>query len=295
MHTRQLKVAILGSGNIGTDLLVKVLRSNYLTCTLFSGRNIESKGMQLATKLGVNVSHRSIEAITDNPDCCDIVIDATSATSHIHHYPILKALGKYVIDLTPSKLGDFCIPAVNLKECLDKDNVNMVTCGGQASVPLAYAIGQSQQEVSYIEVVSSIASSSAGPATRSNLDEYIETTEEALRAFSGSLRSKAILNLNPAIPCMDMQTTILAVVPQPNMEKLQKTVADMVRRIQYYVPGYQLIVPPVIEDGRIAMMVRVRGLGDFLPTYAGNLDIINCAALAMAEEYAKHIFEQKGD
>lgn len=295
MHTQRLKVAILGSGNIGTDLLVKILRSKHLTCTLFSGRNMTSKGIQLAKRLGVNVSDRSIEAIMDNPDCCDVVIDATSATSHAHHYPILKALGKYVIDLTPSKIGALCIPAVNLADCLDENNVNMVTCGGQASVPLAYAIGQSQEEVDYIEVVSSIASPSAGPATRSNLDEYIETTEDAVRIFSGCNRSKAILNLNPAVPCMDMQTTVFALVPHPDMRRLNKAVEDMVRQIQYYVPGYQLIVPPVIENGRIAMMVRVRGLGDFLPTYAENLDIINCAALAMAEEYAKRLFENKGD
>lgn len=295
MHTQQLKVAILGSGNIGTDLLVKILRSKYLTCTLFSGRNRESNGMKLASKLGVNVSDRSIEAIVDNPDCCDIVIDATSAISHAHHHPILKALGKYVIDLTPSKIGAICIPAVNLENCLDEHNVNMVTCGGQASVPLAFAIGQSQQEVSYIEVISSIASPSAGPATRINLDEYIDTTEHAIRTFSGSPRSKAILNLNPAVPCMDMQTTIFAVVPNPDMARLHRAVDYMVRKIQGYVPGYQLIVPPVIENGRIAMMVRVRGLGDFLPTYAGNLDIINCAALAMAEQYAKRLLKDKGD
>ncbi|WP_340024870.1 acetaldehyde dehydrogenase (acetylating) [Paenibacillus sp. FSL K6-1096] len=287
MRTNQLKVAILGSGNIGTDLLIKVLRSEYLTCTLFTGRNPDSRGLQVARELGVQTSYRSIDAILDNPDCCDIVIDATSAAAHIRHYPLLKALGKFVIDMTPSQLGTSCIPAVNLQESLHSNNVNMITCGGQASVPLAYAIAQSQQEVSYIEVVSSIASLSAGPATRINLDEYIESTEDALRSYTGCTRTKAILNLNPAIPSIDMQTTLFAVVPEPNMDNITRSVEEMVTRIQHYVPGYQLIVPPVIENGRIAMMVKVQGLGDFLPTHAGNLDIINCAAIALAEEYAR--------
>lgn len=289
MRTKQLKVAILGSGNIGTDLLIKIFRSEYLTCSLFTGRNPDSRGIQIARDLGVQVSDQSIDAILNHPDCCDIVIDATSAAAHIRHYPLLKALGKFVIDMTPSQMGTACIPAVNLQECLDLNDVNMVTCGGQASVPLAYAIAQSQHEVSYIEVVSSIASLSAGPATRINLDEYIEATEDAIRSYTGCRRSKAILNLNPAIPSIDMQTTVFAVVPDPDMESLNRAVAHMVKNIQYYVPGYQLIVPPVIENGRIAMMVKVQGLGDFLPTYAGNLDIINCAAIALAEEYAKRL------
>ncbi|MEK4047714.1 acetaldehyde dehydrogenase (acetylating) [Paenibacillus sp. FSL H8-0048] len=296
MHTNPLNVAILGSGNIGTDLLIKVLRSEYLTCTLFTGRNPESRGLQLARKLGIQVSDRSIDAILDNPGCCDIVIDATSAAAHTRHYPLLKALGKFVIDMTPSQLGTTCIPAVNLRESLNSDNVNMITCGGQASVPLAYAIARSQQEVSYIEVVSSIASLSAGPATRINLDEYIEATEDALRSYTGCGKAKAILNLNPAIPSIDMQTTLFAVVPEPDMESLTRAVEEMVTRIQHYVPGYQLIVPPVIENGRIAMMVKVEGLGDFLPAYAGNLDIINCAAIALAEEYARRsLIAHKGE
>ncbi|ETT59108.1 acetaldehyde dehydrogenase [Paenibacillus sp. FSL R7-277] len=287
MRTNQLNVAILGSGNIGTDLLIKVLRSESLTCSLFSGRNPDSRGLQLARELGVQVSDRGINAILDNPGCCDIVIDATSAAAHIRHYPLLKELGKFVIDMTPSQLGTTCIPAVNLQECLDSNDVNMITCGGQASVPLAYAIAQSQKELSYIEVVSSIASLSAGPATRINLDEYIGATEDALRSYTGCRRAKAILNLNPAIPSIDMQTTLFAVVPEPDMDSLSKAVEEMATRIQHYVPGYQIIVPPVIENGRIAMMVKVQGLGDFLPTYAGNLDIINCAAIALAEEYAR--------
>jgi acetaldehyde dehydrogenase (acetylating) len=291
---QKLKVAILGSGNIGSDLLIKLTRSKYLTCSIFIGRNANSPGLQKAQSLGVTVSDNGIEEIINNPDCCDIVIDATSAVGHIKHAPILKKLNKFVIDMTPSKIGEMCIPAVNLQDCLNKDNVNMVTCGGQAAAPIVYAIGQSQKDIDYIEVVSSISSKSAGPATRINLDEYIETTEEAIKKFSQCYRSKAILNLNPAVPCIDMQTTVFAIVKEPNIIALTQQIEEMVKRIQYYVPGYSLILPPTIENGRIVTMVKVQGLGDFLPTYAGNLDIINCAAIAMAEEYAKSSIYGKG-
>lgn len=285
---RKLKVAILGSGNIGTDLLIKIMRSEYLTCSLFIGRNINSPGMIKAKGLGVKVSDESIQAIINDPDCCDIVVDATSAIDHKIHAPILEELGKFVIDMTPAKIGEMCIPAVNLNECLDKKNVNMITCGGQASIPIAYAIGQSQNNVEYIEVVSSISSKSAGPATRINLDEYIETTEEAIQHFSNCRRAKTILNLNPAHPCIDMQTTIFALVQDPDMEKLTVYINNIINEIQKYVPGYQLLVPPTIENNRIVVMIKVQGLGDYLPSYAGNLDIINCAAISMAEEYAKN-------
>lgn len=283
----KLKVAILGSGNIGTDLVVKALRSPLLECTLFIGRNLSSPGMAKALSLGVKVSDRSIDAIIENPEICQLVFDATSADAHARHAPILDQLGKIVIDLTPAKIGRLCVPAVNLHDCIGARNVNMITCGGQASTPIAYAIGQAHREVEYIEVISSIASRSAGPATRANLDEYIETTETALKLFSGCKHSKAILNLNPAYPCIDMQTTILAKVKQPNIEELIIEVDKIVKKIQAYVPGYEVIVKPTLENERIIVMVKVRGLGDYLPSYAGNLDIINCAAIAMAEEYGK--------
>jgi acetaldehyde dehydrogenase len=163
----------------------------------------------------------------------------------------------------------------------------MVTCGGQASIPLAYAIGQTHENINYIEVISTIASRSAGSATRVNIDEYVETTEEGLRTFSRCKKAKAILNLNPALPSIDMQTTVFAKVERPAMEKLQQAVDIVVKKIQRYVPGYQVIVPPVLENDRIVIMVKVKGRGDYLPSYAGNLDIINCAAIAVAEEYAK--------
>jgi acetaldehyde dehydrogenase (acetylating) len=290
----KLKVAILGSGNIGTDLLIKVQRSEYLECVLFIGRNLSSPGMAKAISLGVKVSDQSINAIVKDPDCCDLVFDATSAKDAQHHWAILKKLGKIVVDMTPAKVGGLCIPAVNLNDAIAQQNVNMVTCGGQASIPIAYLIGQTHPEVEYIEVVSSIASRSAGPATRLNLDEYIETTEEGVRLFSGAKRAKAILNLNPANPCIDMQTTIFAKVSNPNIAALTLAVEAMVKNINSYVPGYQLLVSPMYENGRIVVMVKAQGLGDYLPKYAGNLDIINCAAIAVAEEYAKKAADPAG-
>ena len=173
-----------------------------------------------------------------------------------------------------------------MDECLKHSNINMITCGGQASIPIAYAIGKTQSQIDYIEVISSIASRSAGPATRINLDEYIHTTEMGIRQFSNAERSKAILNLNPAQPCINMQTTVFAKVEKPDLDKLRPELDRIVSKIQAYVPGYEVIVGPSIENGRIVVMVRVRGLGDYLPAYAGNLDIINCAAIAVAEQFA---------
>ena len=283
----KLKVAIIGSGNIGTDLLIKVIRSPFLECSSFLGRNLSSQGMVKAHSLGANVSAEGINYLIKNPSCCDLVFDATSAKAHLEHAPILLELNKRVIDLTPAKVGLMCVPSVNLEDSLAEFNVNMVTCGGQASVPVAHAIGKSQTNVDYIEVVSSIASRSAGPATRQNLDEYIKTTENGLKEFSGAARTKAILNLNPAEPCIDMKATIFAKVESPDIPALVSALAPLVENIRRYVPGYEIILGPIVENDRIVVTARVRGLGDYLPSYAGNLDIINCAAIAMAEEYSK--------
>ncbi len=282
-----MRVAILGSGNIGTDLLVKILRSPWLECALFIGRTADSPGMRKAKSLGVRTSDRRIEALLREPDCCDLVFDATSAMAHQRHWPILERLGKFVIDLTPSNVGRAFVPAVDIEPEPDERNVNMVSCGGQTSLPLAYLIGQVHRQVDYVEVVSSIASRSAGPATRINIDEYIETTEEALRGYSGSRRAKKILILNPARPCVRMKTTLSAKVERPDLETLAARLEEMERRIRSYVPGYEVVVPPTWEKDRIMMSVRVTGLGDYLPAYAGNLDIINCAAIATAESYAR--------
>lgn len=294
MANQKLKIGILGSGNIGTDLLVKAMRSPLLEPTLFVGRNLSSPGMAKAMALGVPISDKSIQAFVEDPEACDLVFDCTSARDARSHWKILEQLGKTVIDMTPANVGELCVPAVNLDQALAKRNVNMVTCGGQASVPLAFLIGQTQKNVEYIEVVSSIASRSAGPATRANLDEYIETTEQAILRFSGAPRAKAILILNPAQPCVNMQTTVFAKVSEPQMESLRLAVLEMVDRIQEYVPGYALVVDPLYENGRIVIMIRVEGAGDYLPTFAGNLDIINCAAIAAAEQFAKERSQQLG-
>ncbi len=292
---RKMKVAILGSGLIGTDLLIKVLRSKYLECRLFIGRNLQSAGMSKAINLGVPVSDRSIEAIQADPGGFELVFDATSAHFHAIHAPILKKLGIIAIDMTPAQVGSMCIPAVNLRECLDRDNVNMVTCGGQASTPIAYAIGQVHPRAEYMEVVSTISSRSAGPATRANLDEYIETTEKGVRMFSGAKRTKAVLILNPAQPCINMQTTVFAKIAEPDMAGITDSVNRIVKKIQKYVPGYEIAIPPTFEHGRVITMIRVKGLGDYLPSYAGNLDIINCAAVATAEEFSKEKYGKRTD
>lgn len=284
---QKLRVAILGSGNIGTDLLVKVLRSSSLECTLFIGRNSDSPGMRKARELGVRTSDQSIQAIVQEPDCCDLVFDATSAREHLKHWPVLQRLGKRVIDMTPSKVGEMVVPAINLREALPARNVNMISCGGQTSIPIAVALARSQPGIDYIEVISSIASRSAGPATRINIDEYVLTTGEALQHFTGCPQTKTILILNPAEPPIHMQTTISAKVSSVDLDRVRVAVDSMVQNIKHYVPGYEMVVPPVFEQNRIVVMVKVTGLGDYLPRYAGNLDIINCAAIAAAESYAK--------
>jgi acetaldehyde dehydrogenase (acetylating) len=283
----KLPVAILGTGNIGTDLLVKVLRSPVLECRLFSGRNLSSPGMTKASLLGVPVSTRGLNGITECESKIALVFDATNAEDHVKHAQVFAQRGIVAVDLTPASVGRMCVPAVNLEACLDLPNVNMITCGGQASIPLAHAISRANPGVEYIETVSSIASRSAGPATRINLDEYLLTTEHGLQAFAGCHRTKAILNLNPAQPCVHMQTTVIAKVTNPDMPRTREMVAEVVALIKRYVPGYQLLIEPVIESGRLITMVRVDGLGDYLPKYAGNLDIINCAAIAFAEAYAR--------
>ncbi|MDB6169237.1 MAG: Acetaldehyde dehydrogenase [Verrucomicrobia bacterium] len=287
MSPRKLGVAILGTGNIGTDLLVKVLRSPVLDCRLFAGRNLASPGMTKASLLNVPVSARGFASIADLKGELSLVFDATSAQDHVKHAPLLAEMGLVAVDLTPAKVGRMCVPAVNLAACLGETNVNMITCGGQASIPLAHAIKAANPGLEYIETISSIASRSAGPATRMNLDEYLQTTEQGLELFAACPRSKAILNLNPAQPCVHMQTTVMAKIAHPDLERTRAEVAAMVARIKTYIPGYRLILEPMIESGRLVTMVRVDGLGDYLPRYAGNLDIINCAAIAFAEAYAR--------
>ena len=276
-----MNVGIIGSGNIGTDLLYKVLKSKSLNCTLFSGRDKNSKNLARARELGINTSYEGIVPLVFKPKLCDIVFDCTSAQAHKDHMYYLSKDPITVIDMTPSNLGVKYVPAVT-PMILGK-HFSMVTCGGQSTIPIAYALCLAHQ-IEYIEVASSIASKSAGPATRSNLDEYIETTESALKSMCGAKEAKAILILNPAEPPIDMQTTVYAKIKSPDLYKINKYVNQMVDRVQKYVPGYSLLVPPIIEGDTVIITIKVVGAGDYLPPYAGNLDIINCAAIALAEE-----------
>ncbi|MFZ3372898.1 MAG: acetaldehyde dehydrogenase (acetylating) [Desulfitobacteriaceae bacterium] len=292
---KKVKVGIIGTGNIGTDLLLKIRRSNFLECGLFAGRNLDSDGIKIAESLGVRTTFDSIKAIEEDPDCCEIVFDATNAKTHRQNAPILKRLSKFTIDLTPSRIGKMCVPVINLQECLNEDNVNLITCGGQASIPIIHAIMKIHPETEYLEIVASIASKSAGPGTRANIDEFTQTTKAAITMFSGVPKAKAIIILNPAEPSILMHNTIYAKIDKPKSEELHQEIMAMAKRIQEYVPGYRVILEPVAENGRVTTMVEVVGIGDYLPKYSGNLDIITCAGIKLAEEYAKAKILKKED
>jgi acetaldehyde dehydrogenase (acetylating) len=284
---KRVKVGIIGSGNIGTDLLIKVQQSEFLECGIFTGRNPESQGIERAKAMNIKTSCDSIKAIEEEPGSCQIVFDATSAKVHLAHASVLKKLGKYTIDLTPSLYGKMCIPVINGEECLDAININLITCGGQAAIPVAAAIMKVHPETEYIEVVASISSKSAGPGTRDNIDEFTQTTKDAIMVFTGVQKAKAIIVINPADPPVLMHNTVYAKVKKPRVNELQAVITSIAEKIQKYVPGYKIVLGPVAEYERVTVMIEVTGLGDFLPKYSGNLDIITCAALSMAEAYAK--------
>lgn len=288
----RIKAGIIGTGNIGSDLLEKILKSDILECGIFAGCNPHSEGILLAKKKGVMTSAESIDYIVRHPDCCEIVFDATSANVHLMHAPILKQMNKFASDLTPAHAGKFCVPAVNLDEAVRQDNVNMITCGGQATVPLAYAM-TGVADVEYLEIVATIASRSAGKGTRDNIDEFTQTTKDALMELGRVRKAKAIIVLNPAEPPITMRNTVYAIVRNPQINKIRSAVFEMEKRIRQYVPGYHIILGPMLENGRITITAEVTGSGDFLPEYAGNLDIITCAAVRIAEKYAAEVLGGK--
>lgn len=283
---KKIKVGILGTGNIGTDLLIKIQRNDFLECSIFSGRNRYSNGVKFAKSLGINISDEGIDAFIKNTDVCDIIFDATSASAHIDNKEKFDKLNKFIIDLTPAKLNKLCVPVINLDECLNSDGVNLITCGGQATIPIAYAMSLVHKDIKYLEIVASIASKSAGSGTRQNIDEFTQTTKEALKYFTGVNNTKAIIILNPAEPPIIMRNTLYAIIDKPNIKEIYNKVHEMEKQIQEYVPGYRVVVGPIYENGRVTTTVEVIGLGDYLPSYSGNLDIITCAAIKIAQEYA---------
>ena len=290
----KIKVGIIGPGNIGSDLMYKVFRSRYLEMGMMAGI-VESEGIRRADSLGIPVSTEGVKAVAENPEI-KIAFDATSAAAHVKaNGPALKEAGIISVDLTPAALGPYCVPCVNLEGLIGEQDINMVTCGGQATIPIVYAVSR-VAGASYAEIVACISSKSAGPGTRANMDEFTETTSKAIEVVGGADKGKAIIVLNPAEPPLMMTNTILVRVKNPDVgfEKIRASIEEMVEELKKYVPGYQLRVPPMMEGDKVTTIVQIEGQGDFLPAYSGNLDIINSAAVAAAEKIAEEILRKKG-
>jgi|TARA_R110001592_G_scaffold108081_1_gene302378 acetaldehyde dehydrogenase len=277
-----IKAGIIGTGNIGTDLLLKLIKTDFIEPIIFAGRRMSSNGIKLAQEKDINVTDKGIQFFIDNKIYIDVIYDCTNATDAKKHAKIFKEQGVKVIDLTPAKIGDLCVPTINPEAIKTQDNVNMITCGGQASTPLLNVISK-HCDLEYIEVVSQIASDSAGMATRLNIDNYIHTTERAIFEFTGCNNCKVILNLNPAIPQVDMQTTLFIKANNIQFSKLNKDIYKTIERLQEYIPYYELVMPPTINNDVLVLSIKVKGTGDYLPEYAGNLDIINCAAIEISK------------
>ena len=297
------KVAIIGSGNIGTDLMIKVMRtSSVLEMGVFVGIDPESDGLARAKRMGVETTHEGIDGLLNHPlwPEIEIIFDATSAKAHAYNYNKIKAYpGKITVDLTPAAIGPYLVPPVNFHELKDVPNVNMVTCGGQATIPMVAAVNR-VAKVHYGEIVASISSKSAGPGTRANIDEFTETTAQAIEKVGGADKGKAIIILNPAEPPLVMRDTVFTLSEMADLDAIRESVSQMVKEVQQYVPGYELHQEvqfdtisedkPVFIDGlgyrhglKTTIMLKVKGAGHYLPEYAGNLDIMTSAALATAE------------
>lgn len=279
-----IRAGIIGTGNIGTDLLLKILKTDFITPVIFAGRRMDSDGIKIAQSKKVPVTDKGIQYFIDNPNCCDVVYDCTSAADAKQHAPVFKEQGIVVVDLTPAKIGPLCVPSINPEVVEHEGNVNMITCGGQASMPMLNLISKYCEGLEYVEIVSQIASKSAGMATRINIDSYINTTEMAIRQFTGCNNCKVILNLNPAEPCVDMQTTMFLKVKDVDFANLVPKIYDKIKELQTYIPHYELVMPPTLNDDILVLSIKVKGSGDYLPEYAGNLDIINCAAIEVTKQ-----------
>ncbi|WP_460124342.1 acetaldehyde dehydrogenase (acetylating) [Pseudomonas sp. S2_C03] len=289
--TRKIRCALIGPGNIGTDLLYKLQRSDILEPVWMVGIDPDSDGLKRAREMGIKVTSDGVDGLLPHvlEDDIRIAFDATSAYVHAENSRKLNELGVLMIDLTPAAIGPYCVPPVNLDEQLDKQvmNVNMVTCGGQATIPMVRAVSR-VQPVAYGEIVATVSSRSVGPGTRKNIDEFTRTTAGAVEKVGGAKEGKAIIVINPAEPPLIMRDTIHCLTEsEPDRDAITRSVHDMIKEVQKYVPGYRLKNGPVFEGNRVSIFLEVEGLGDYLPKYAGNLDIMTAAAARTAEMFGE--------
>ena len=293
---KKIKCALIGPGNIGTDLLAKLQRSPVLEPVWMVGIDPASDGLKRAREMGIKTTADGVDGLLPHvkADGVQIAFDATSAYVHAENSRKLNELGVMMIDLTPAAVGPYCVPPVNLKEQVGRRamNVNMVTCGGQATIPMVYAVSR-VQPVEYGEIVATVSSRSVGPGTRRNIDEFTRTTAGAVQKVGGAKRGKAIIVINPADPPLIMRDTIHCLTADtPRAAQIEESVHAMIREVQKYVPGYQLVNGPVIDGNRVSIFMEVEGLGDYLPRYAGNLDIMTAAAARTAEMFAEAMLAQ---
>lgn len=290
---KKINAALIGSGNIGTDLLYKALRSEWINPVWMVGIDPDSEGLARARSLGLKTTHEGVDGLIPHmlEDNIQVCFDATSAYVHAENNRKVQEKGSLMIDLTPAAVGPYCVPPVNLKDHVGKQemNVNMVTCGGQATIPMVAAVSR-VQTVEYGEIVATVSSRSAGPGTRKNIDEFTQTTAAAVEAVGGAQKGKAIIILNPAEPPLVMRDTVHCITAEePDQQAITDSINDMIKEVQKYVPGYRLKNGPVFDDRRVTVFMEVEGLGDYLPKYAGNLDIMTAAGLRTAEMFAEEI------
>jgi len=291
--SKKIKCALIGSGNIGTDLIYKIQRSPVLDPVWMVGIDPSSEGLQRARDMGLKTTAEGVDGLLPHvaADGIQIAFDATSAYVHAENSRKLNQLGVLMVDLTPAAIGPLCVPPVNLKTLADQQvmNVNMISCAGQATIPIVNAVS-CVQSVGYAEIVASLASKSIGPGTRANLDEFTYTTSNAIEKVGGARKGKALAIINPAEPPMIMRNTIQCLCDEePDQARITESIMAMIAEVQKYVPGYKLVNGPLFDGQRVAVFMQVAGLGDYLPTYAGNLDIMTAAACRTAEMFAQEI------